>query len=335
MNKEIQHKGTNIQVSVIVASYNPSYEKMIKTLLSIVVQKKILFEIIIADDGSKEDVTGNIRKFFEKVRFDEYQIVKNEKNVGTVRNILSGIKKAKGRYVYITSPGDLLFDENVLKSFFDFSEKRGAKIVFGDGIYYEAKNEDEIFIHRVVNHPDKPGIFNENMPTFLGEVELLSGTKILGAAFFRDRIYMEELLEEIKDTSIYVEDTTTTILGVVKGERVWHYPRNMIWYEYGGGISTSANIEWQKRLDLDVRKTMDYICAMYEDEAKVDYMKIMQGTTKKNKIIKCLKKHPLKILAHMMCKLLKKNTTQNADTDFILNIFMDTKRTIHELNSVG
>ena len=42
-------------VSIIVATYNPDLNKLMSTLLSIIIQKGIKFEIIVTDDGSQKD----------------------------------------------------------------------------------------------------------------------------------------------------------------------------------------------------------------------------------------------------------------------------------------
>ena len=54
------------QVSVIVCTYNSKWEKLKSTLLSILSQRDISFEIIIADDGSEIQCLDRAKKYFEK-----------------------------------------------------------------------------------------------------------------------------------------------------------------------------------------------------------------------------------------------------------------------------
>ena len=46
----------NPEVSVIIISYNPVWEKFENTLLSVVMQKRITMEIILSDDGSAQNL---------------------------------------------------------------------------------------------------------------------------------------------------------------------------------------------------------------------------------------------------------------------------------------
>ena len=48
-------------ISVVVLTYNSAFDDIKQTILSIVKQKDITFELIIADDGSKEN-------HFEKIK---------------------------------------------------------------------------------------------------------------------------------------------------------------------------------------------------------------------------------------------------------------------------
>ena len=54
-------------ISVLVLIYNSKYEKIRPTLNSIVCQKNINYEIIFADDGSKEQHMDEIHDFFVKI----------------------------------------------------------------------------------------------------------------------------------------------------------------------------------------------------------------------------------------------------------------------------
>ena len=53
------------KVTVAVISYNPVWEKLRNTLKSVVWQKKVDFEIIVADDGSEKDCFDFVEQFFK------------------------------------------------------------------------------------------------------------------------------------------------------------------------------------------------------------------------------------------------------------------------------
>ena len=84
-------------VSVVVVTYNPSWDKEKETLDSILKQKGISIEIIIADDGSKENNFSLVKEYFEKNEFNDYKLVFNPVNKGTVYNTYSGLLADEGK----------------------------------------------------------------------------------------------------------------------------------------------------------------------------------------------------------------------------------------------
>ena len=86
--------------SVIVCCYDPDIEQLKNTISSILNQKKITFEIIICDDGSKIDYLDIIKEWILSLNLNivfKYSFLKENK--GTIINYLEGIKKADGKYV--------------------------------------------------------------------------------------------------------------------------------------------------------------------------------------------------------------------------------------------
>ena len=80
-----------------MATYNPSWDKCVFTLDSILRQKDITFELIVTDDGSKTNQFEKFTDYFESKGFEDYQMACHEVNNGTVKNFYDGIKIAKGK----------------------------------------------------------------------------------------------------------------------------------------------------------------------------------------------------------------------------------------------
>ena len=57
------------EVSVVLVTYNTKWEKTRRTLESILMQKKIDFEIVISDDGSEITNYEKIIEFFRENNF--------------------------------------------------------------------------------------------------------------------------------------------------------------------------------------------------------------------------------------------------------------------------
>jgi glycosyltransferase involved in cell wall biosynthesis len=93
-------------VSVCIPSYN-SEEFIAATLESVLSQKFVDFEIIIADDKST-DRTVPIIKGFDDPRI---RLIENEQNLGLVRNWNKVLSCARGEFVKLLGDDDVLYTE--------------------------------------------------------------------------------------------------------------------------------------------------------------------------------------------------------------------------------
>lgn len=93
-------------VSVCIASYNCE-EFIATTLESVLSQKFVDFEIVIADDKST-DRTISIIKGFNDPRI---RLIENEQNLGLVRNWNKVLSCARGEFVKLLGDDDVLYPE--------------------------------------------------------------------------------------------------------------------------------------------------------------------------------------------------------------------------------
>ncbi|HUD04879.1 MAG TPA: glycosyltransferase [Patescibacteria group bacterium] len=111
-----------MKVSIIVVNYRVK-EKLFTCLKSIYDSKpKTEFEIIVVDNGDKDNLRGSLKKVFPKVIY-----VKSSKNLGYGGGNNLGAKYAKGKYLFFLNPDTLVFKDTVdaLCSFLDKNPKAG------------------------------------------------------------------------------------------------------------------------------------------------------------------------------------------------------------------
>lgn len=132
----MEEKSYKYDISVLVITYEPNKEKLLKTLRSILLQKNVNLQIIIADDGSKNSLTGEIKDCFQEYEFKDYSIVNNPVNKGTTINFYSGLKMAEGEYLKGISPGDYLFEDTSLSKWFTFMKNGNYEVSFGIPVFY-------------------------------------------------------------------------------------------------------------------------------------------------------------------------------------------------------
>lgn len=232
-------------VTILVASYNPEWYALKRTLCSVLNQKKVSYQIVIADDGSKTNFHNEVIDLFDKYKFNDYEFLASETNNGTCINIYNGLLKSDGEYVKTIGPGDCLYEKTTLLDWVNFAKQKDADICFGDAIFFsknENKTEEIISKRRYPqnvtpylkeNYSIKEGIYNY---VLLGDVvwgsNLLTKTEIM-------LIYLQRIIGKI----IYAEDMIYRMM-IADGKKISYYRKNVIWYEYGSGISTSNDCKW-------------------------------------------------------------------------------------------
>lgn len=225
-------------VSILVLSYRPALQKLLTSLKAAIQQVGVRFEVIVSDDGSETDYFHEIEAFFEKNHFKDYRLIKNSVNVGTVRNIYGAVLQSSGKYIYLNSPGDYLFDPKAMSDFFRFAESRKADICFGDYISYTTADDGGVRFDTRAYHPSNVEVFSRGIRNY--RTDFFIGWGILGASYFRSREFALESLDFAARYSKFTEDGTTTAYALLKNIPVYYYPRKIVWYENGTGISANG-----------------------------------------------------------------------------------------------
>lgn len=140
------------EITVIIATYNPDLGELKKTIRSVLLQKDERFEIVITDDGSTCFPFEQIKDFFQTNGFNNYSIVANKENKGTVHNIFTGILNANGKYIKLISPGDCLASEMALHYLMNSIISQESDMVF-DNIAYYIQESKEFTLKKHKAHP--------------------------------------------------------------------------------------------------------------------------------------------------------------------------------------
>lgn len=273
------------QVTAIVCTYNSDWEKLQETLEHLIIQKNVSLEIIVTDDGSLNNYKDELTSFFESKKFNLYFLNLNKENQGTVKNIKSALENAKGEYVYLTSPGDFLYDAYVLADFYKFAKKNQSKAVFGRAVYYSIEEGNKSVKH-VINRPEYPDLFSKKYKQKLQKLMIFGGVKILGAIYFREKDYFIHYINLIEKYVVYTEDSTIALFSVLQGDRVDFYDRKMIWYEYGTGISTEKSEKWLSVLREEYKAIEKLAVESVKKDSVITY--VQKRSTTKSKILFCI-----------------------------------------------
>lgn len=309
-------------VTVLVISYNPKWYALKRTLCSTLQQKKINFQIVIADDGSRENYYDKITQLFEYYHFKDYILTDSDKNNGTCLNLYNGLRYSEGEYVKTIGPGDCLYDELTLFNWVNYAKDKCADICFGDAILFERRNNTEkivskrrypqnVYPYIKEKYVAKHGIFNY----------VLLNDAVLGSNFLtRNDImltYVQRAIGKIK----YAEDMIYRLM-LCDGKKMLYFKQNVVWYEYGSGISTSGDSKWELIIKEE-KKCSDRLIT--ENNMFVGIKKL-----KFNFVVSCLsdkKKNWIKYLMYpslILWKIKKNsiriNTNENVDIELLYRI---------------
>ncbi len=173
------NKENNLLISIIIPCYN--IEKYIsKTLESVFNQTYQNFEIILVDDGSKDN-TGKLLDDYSKKDKRIKVIHKVNEGVSQARNI--GIENAVGEYIYFLD-GDDLIENNLLERANEVFENNEIEIFsFGFNMIYEngkikRKYSSEKYNNQVMKSKEFLSLFftkkiGQHMCSFIVKRELI------------------------------------------------------------------------------------------------------------------------------------------------------------------
>ncbi len=229
-------------ITVLLVTYNSNWDKVRRTLFSILAQKEVIFNIVVCDDGSSENNFDKISTYLSEKKFTNCTFVGNRENKGTIKNLISGLMRVKTKFVKPISPGDFFYDEYSLNRWLSFAKKTKAAACFGNAVYYSSE-EKEIIIHKDLHNPIDFSPYIRKNKGHIKRQLLLHHDYILGAALlYRTQDFLEAL-SFAQDRIKYSEDIAATFYFVAKNKKIvyfYHKQKNIpvLFYEFGSGIST-------------------------------------------------------------------------------------------------
>lgn len=134
-------------VSVIIPCYNsPDLQAAVRSVLS---QDYPRIQLILVDDASdhfsKPDIEHMIRSF-SKSNLEQFAILSNPENKGTVHTINRGISAAAGEIIVTLAGDDCFYDDRVLSDWVAAFGKSGAQVMTAYRAVYDQTLKKELYI---------------------------------------------------------------------------------------------------------------------------------------------------------------------------------------------
>lgn len=135
------------KISLIIATYN--WEEALElSLLSLVNQKEMPFEVIIADDGSRNETKELIDKYRAKIKVPLYHVWHKDEGfrLAEIRN--KAIAKSNGDYI-VQIDGDIIMHQYFIKDHRMFAEKKA--FVRASRIYLNETFSQELMLNKSIS----------------------------------------------------------------------------------------------------------------------------------------------------------------------------------------
>lgn len=276
--------------SVMVLCYNSEEKALKSTLDSILCQKDINFEIILADDASKNDCVAIAKDYLKYNNFSDYKVMAHEENVGTVQNIYDALKLAEGRYVKCIGTGDLLFEEYTLCKLAKFMDTEQCTMCFGKMQAYNYE-DGKLHLMTLTVPQDITAFYQKNTDRIAKNIIQNHGW-IAGASMFYNTKEFLSLLKELLGTVRYCEDLLQVNL-LLHNKKISFFPYAAVYYEVGTGISTNNGNGNSNRVKNDHDQFWDMMVNKYHDSKMVHIGNTM------NELI-YIKSFPKKLISMIM-----------------------------------
>ena len=277
-----------MKFSIIICTYNTNFELIKYTIDSILCQNMNEYEIIVCDDGSTNNNNELIIEYFRSKSFENFKMIMNEENKGTVKNIESGLKYSKGEYIKPIGAGDAFKDNNSLEKIYNFMKHNQSKCTFCDLECFVNYNNERKSINKCIPIFKRNYLYNKKDSILnMKKNIIVINDHISGASMFYERKTLLKYLTIIDKYVLYMEDLVQYLF-LLDGINIDYYPNACIKYEIGTGLSTNASMGNNKRMSNDKRSFLRYIFNEYENDIyvkrrlKLEYIE----NTVNNKILK-------------------------------------------------
>jgi glycosyltransferase involved in cell wall biosynthesis len=252
------------KVSVIVLVYNHQHF-ILKCLESIVSQKvDFSIEIIISNDGSKDNSNNIIEDFISKNKFEniQFKYFNHKINLGAAKNLKFALEQAKGNYIALCEGDDFWTDENKIQVQTDFLDTNSNYFVhLCDSFIYDNDTErySEFYFQHKVNNPISTEMIIHNG----------GNLACTNTVFFRNDI--KNCLPFLENKIVAI-DRALLLLLMTKGKFWFENKKFGAYRVHSGGLSQKGN----RQARVKFNKSNIELLQLFDKWTNFNYHKIIK-----------------------------------------------------------
>ena len=265
------------KISVIVPVYNVE-AYIAKCLDSLVNQTIDDIEIIVVNDGTKDNSQEIIDEYVKKYPKKVFSYIKENGGLSSARNY--GIKKAHGEYIGFVDSDDYV-DTDLYEKMYNEGKKENADVV-GCGVRY-------IYKDKIAGKDLNASIFNKSV---VESPEILLRLK----SYAPNKIYKRELWDEFEFPKQYFEDSAVIYNVLLKANKIACIYDS---YYYYNRLNETAITRIADNRAYDIFKSCDSI---------LDYYKKNNSYEKTKNVVDevCIGHIRFRIITYIRCNDMKK-----------------------------
>lgn len=250
MEKNSKNIDNYALVTVVTCSYN-NFLNYYKTIDSVLNQNYKNVQYIISDDCSNDFFEDSIREYIHKNNKNSYEvlIIKNKKNIGTVKNINNAYKNAKGKYIINLSANDIFYNENVISDIVNRIEKDEATALAASRIMYD----ENLVIKDIIPNRKYVGAIkklNSKIKKYKKFIMNFIYGMCSGSALCIKRDYIEKI--GYYDENYYLMEDAPFFADLLYNEKVSLAVDLVSIYYDGAGVSSGVKkVNYKFKKDLD------------------------------------------------------------------------------------
>lgn len=295
----------------------PTYEKfdyIEETLESVMMQTFPDIEIIITDDASSNFNERAIRRYIENRRqknITHFQILKHERNVGTVKNMNLAVKASRGDIIIPLASDDKFASENVISLIVKRFKETSCKVLVCSRLKC---SQDMAKKYRLMPHPGYIGYIKKYINTASSQFEHIALGMAMEFASGSSMYYTKAFFERVggyDEKYVLWEDGPFIAKVTREGYRIeMAYDIVAILYRDGGISSKTSKGITQSKIRLDYINAIKYEYLAYPDRFTEKQVKVLIDKYQLLKeygreSIRYIFKHPRAVLSIFKVKIKK------------------------------
>ena len=237
-------------ITALITTYNQNLESTLLSIASAALQEQCKVQIVVADDHSRIDYSEAFAYFFDYLGFTNYRFVRHDNNLKTVRNISEALTHANAPFVKCFGAGDLLFSSTTLYDVVNLLSGSGSSGGFGQILSFTPESTGGTYFNAPRDAASYRGPqSDQNRHLFFHQ--MLYADWIPGGCQFFATDRLRGLLRTLaNEFSVqYCEDFAMTLM--LREEVPCFLEEPILWYDFGGGISTDRSLDSAGKLYRD------------------------------------------------------------------------------------